>query len=85
MKCALLVTLLVVNGTASWAQMPNDLPIDAKQREAVDYPVAASHALKTEHRLALHHLVQTQPHSARVGMWHQAIDELFPETKSAAK
>jgi retinol-binding protein 3 len=51
----------------------------------VDYPVAASDAVKTAQKLALQELLHTQPQSTRVGMWRQAIEELFPETKSAAK
>jgi hypothetical protein len=51
----------------------------------VDYPVSAAEAVKTAHKLALQELLQTQPQSPRAGMWRQAIEELFPETKSAAK
>lgn len=51
----------------------------------VDHTVAANEAVKTAHKLALQELLQRQPQSVRASMWRQAIEELFPETKSAAK
>jgi hypothetical protein len=51
----------------------------------VDYAVAAAEGLKTAHKLALQELLQKQAESPRASMWRQALEELFPEHKSAAK
>ena len=51
----------------------------------IDYPVAATDGVKTAHKLALQELLQKQVDSPRAAMWRQALEELFPESKSAAK
>jgi hypothetical protein len=51
----------------------------------VDHPTAGADALKRAHKLALQGLLQAQIGSPRMGMWRQALDELFPESKAAAR
>ena len=50
-----------------------------------DHEAAAADAVKVAHKLALQTLVQKNDNEARISMWRQALEELFPEVKTSAK
>ena len=50
---------------------------------APDLAVAAADAKKTAHRAALEKLIAAQKDSPRIGIWQQAMSELFPVTQTS--